>query len=63
MKRTVFVLLLILSTGSACSLHKTAQPTDPSAPVAPARKPLLSMPLPPQDCTDHFWQQNWRNNG
>ncbi len=63
MKRTVFFMLLLsLSCSSACSLHKTARSTAPDAQPAP-RKRLFSLPLPPQDGEDHFFEQNWRNNG
>ena len=68
MKRTVFILLFSLSCGGACSLHKATQPAAPADPNSPAvqpapRKKLFSLPLPPQDGEDHFWEQNWRNNG
>ena len=64
MKRTVFILLMLLACGSACSLHKSASPaTDPDAPQPAPGKRLFSLPLPPQEGEDHFFEQNWRNNG
>jgi hypothetical protein len=44
-------------------LHKNAAPADPDAAPPAPRKRWFSMPLPPQDGEDHFWEQNWRNNG
>jgi hypothetical protein len=65
MKRIVLVLLLSLGAGGACSLHKATQPADPDAPATQSapRKRLFSLPLPPQDGQDHFFEQNWRNSG